>query len=312
MTVLGIDISKYQLYDTSPPDAYDWQAAYQAGARFAFVRATRANPDGSLYTDPRLMDYVQNRQHIPIAGFYSYVRLEHDPLRQAEHLLLAIGDLPDARVAIDLEGDRPGSLTPAQAASRLQTWLDRLEAATSRLPVIYTRQGWFDAYVAPSSNWQRYPLWAARYPGIDGNYQPLLGSPWADGRYQPRDWGNWTFWQYTDFGPGARFGAQSSQIDLNLFNGSEEQLTELIGVPDGGGGTPPPVGEGLIFEVQVDFLNMRAGPGISFPVVDQLRSGDQVTAQDVDGSNAWVQVAPGRWVCVALNGRRYLVLKTEK
>ena len=309
MTVLGIDISKYQLFDTSPPNAFGWQKAYQAGGRFVMMRSTRTNPDGTIYKDLRLIDYAQNREALLLAGYYAYVRLEFDTIRQADIYLSAVSGLTLARAVIDLEGDPPRGLMPSQAAARLQTWLDRVEAATKQIPIIYTRQSWFDSYIAPSSSWRRYPLWLARYAGIDQSSRPLLDSPWGDGKYKPRDWETWTFWQYTDFGQGELFGAESKQIDLNLFNGTEQNLVDFIGGDPGQQPPPPPPAQGIVFEIQADFLNVRSGPGTGYPVVDQLKLGDQVTPGDVDGLNAWIEIAPGKWACVTLNGRRYMRVK---
>ena len=306
MTVLGIDISKYQLYDTSPSNAFGWQQAYQSGARYVIMRAVRTNPDGTVYTDLRLVDYAQSREALLLAGYYAYVRLEFDTIRQSDLALNAISGLTPARMIIDLEGDPPRGLTPSQAAGRLQTWLDRVEAATKMVPVIYTRQSWFDVYIAPSTSWKRYPLWLARYPGITQDSQPVIDSPWGDGRYKPRDWDSWTFWQYTDLGQGELFGAQSKQIDLDLFNGTEQNLIDFVGGDHGQVPPEPPPAQGIAFEIQVDFLNVRSGPGTGYAVVDQLKRGDQVSPLNVDGLNAWIEIAPGQWACVALNGRRYM------
>lgn len=305
MAVLGLDISKYQLYDSSPPGSFDWQAAYDAGARFVFMRTTRANVDGSVYTDIRLDDYAQSRQFLLLAGFYAYVRLEFDPIRQADVFLEAIQNYLPARAVIDLEGQRPGTLTPTQAAVRLRSWLDHVEAATGQTPMIYTRQSWFDSYIAASDEWQQYPLWLARYPGYGTDDRPSIDGPFSDGLFEPRDWTNWTFWQFTDNGPGLRFGAQSLEIDLDLFNGSEAELVNFIGDQDDPG-TPPPPSQGAGFQVEVDLLNVRSGPSLSYAIVDRLQRGDRVAPKDIDGYHAWIEINPGKWACVSLNGRRFM------
>ena len=40
----------------------------------------------------------------------------------------------------------------------------------------------------------------------------------------------WTFWQYTASGDGPAFGAESKAIDVNLFNGSMEDLKKFAGI----------------------------------------------------------------------------------
>jgi GH25 family lysozyme M1 (1,4-beta-N-acetylmuramidase) len=41
----------------------------------------------------------------------------------------------------------------------------------------------------------------------------------------------WTFWQYSQTGPGGTFGVSSRGIDLNVFAGSAEELLALAGYP---------------------------------------------------------------------------------
>ena len=60
------------------------------------------------------------------------------------------------------------------------------------------------------ADWARdYPLWMARYTSL-----------WPSPIYP---WAGWDFWQYSDSGkiPGVK-----THVDLNWFNGSEEELVE--------------------------------------------------------------------------------------
>lgn len=41
----------------------------------------------------------------------------------------------------------------------------------------------------------------------------------------------WSFWQYSQTGPGGTFGVSSRGIDLNVFAGSAEELLALAGFP---------------------------------------------------------------------------------
>ena len=56
-----------------------------------------------------------------------------------------------------------------------------------------------------------------------------------------------------------------------------------------------------------DFLNVRAGPGLEFVVVDTLKPGEMVEVDAIGGNNAWVQLVDGRgWVAVTCAGVGYL------
>jgi hypothetical protein len=48
----------------------------------------------------------------------------------------------------------------------------------------------------------------------------------------PAPYTNWNFWQYSadGNGQGAKYGAQSSAIDLDRFNGDEADLQKFMGV----------------------------------------------------------------------------------
>jgi exopolysaccharide biosynthesis protein/GH25 family lysozyme M1 (1,4-beta-N-acetylmuramidase) len=59
---------------------------------------------------------------------------------------------------------------------------------------------------------KQYPLWIANY----NTTSPLV----------PRPWTEWHLWQHTDKGDGSKYGVASANIDLNYFDGTEEQFIE--------------------------------------------------------------------------------------
>ena len=62
----------------------------------------------------------------------------------------------------------------------------------------------------------QYPLWIAWY----NTTPPKVPSIWND----------WTYWQFTDDNPAAGWGAQSNEIDMNYFAGSEADFLARYGV----------------------------------------------------------------------------------
>lgn len=74
-----------------------------------------------------------------------------------------------------------------------------------------------------------FPLWIANY----GAVKPLVPAPWSADE--------WIFWQFTETGDGKSYGVESSNIDLNYFNGDiakfNEQFGQKVEVPP----TPFPV-----------------------------------------------------------------------
>jgi lysozyme len=198
MSIQGIDVSSHQ-------PSVDWNQVLQAGKLFAFLRAT----DGLDYTDPRFETYWSGALEAGmLRGAYHFYRTNDDPTAQAESFLRVIqlqpGDLPPV---VDFE-KTTGSESASQILHDLQTWLDVVEKATGRIPVIYTGPDFWSSF--GSSGFGRYPLWVAEY-GVQSP-RPVMG------------WPAWTFWQYSETGsvpgiPGA--------VDLDVFQGTLEELRSL-------------------------------------------------------------------------------------
>jgi lysozyme len=198
--VQGIDVSERQ-------GTVDWNAVKQAGKVFVFILAT----DGITWTDP---DFATNWSGAKAAGLlrgaYHFYETDDDPTAQAQNFLSAVqlepGDLPPV---VDIERLDSGS-TASQTVKDLQTWLDVVEQATGRTPIIYTSHGFWNSL--GTSAFGLYPLWIAEY----GVQSPTL----------PAGWARWTFWQFSESGAVAGI---SGSVDLNVFNGSAAELAALGG-----------------------------------------------------------------------------------
>lgn len=69
-----------------------------------------------------------------------------------------------------------------------------------------------------------HPLWLAQYHYTshmphEKYIEPLL----------PPGWNTWEMWQVTDRGDGRAYGVESAQIDINLYNGTKEELLMKYG-----------------------------------------------------------------------------------
>jgi lysozyme len=198
--VAGIDVSDHQ-------GSVDWNAVKQAGKSFAFIKAT----DGITWTDP---DFATNWSGAKAAGLlrgaYHFYETNDDPTAQAENFLNAVqleaGDLPPV---VDIEKLHSGG-SVSQVVKDLQTWLDVVEKATGRMPIIYTDRSFWSSL--GTSAFGLYPLWIAEY----GVQSPSL----------PAGWANWTFWQFSESGT---VTGVSGSVDLDVFNGSLAELEALAG-----------------------------------------------------------------------------------
>ena len=194
--VHGIDVSHHQ-------GTIDWDAvkATEKGEypiRFAFMKAT----EGGDYKDRRFDEnFSQAKEAGLIRGAYHFYNPNTEPIRQADFFISQVklkrGDLAPV---LDIER-KPKDV--AQMQADLKLFLQRLEQHYGVKPIIYTSYKYKKRYLN-DPEFDAYPLWIAHY------YVDLLA-------YE----GTWQFWQHTDYGvvPGIE-----SNVDLNVFNGSLEEL----------------------------------------------------------------------------------------
>lgn len=205
---LGVDI-------THRVGTVDWRKARHAGVTFAFVKAAH----GSQGMEPRFNEYWRGAADAGILrGACHCFHPHQDPHKQARWFTRNAppGELPPA-IALDLEGDLPGD-----ALERLRLFLEDVTALSGHIPLLQvygsTWTHLIGVEVAPESlPWVRdYPLWVIAYD----TRSPQAPFPWSPLK--------WTFWRFTQRGEAGKYGAQSSYINLNLFNGSSKRLKGLL------------------------------------------------------------------------------------
>jgi LysM repeat protein len=148
-----------------------------------------------------------------------------DAKKQADYFINYVksfkdnGDLPPVLDLESNDGQKKEKIIPA-----VKTWLDRVEAAFGRKPIIYSGFYFLKDFLSEAGGgppaWAKdYPLWLAQYPNqyVEG-MQPSL----------PPGWFKWTIWQYSEKGKLNGFGNNVS-VDLDLFNGTLEDLYRFAG-----------------------------------------------------------------------------------
>jgi lysozyme len=194
----GIDVSHWQ-------GTIDWNAVAADGVEFAFIKAT----EGGDYTDPRFAANWAGAQRAGVVrGAYHFFRPQTDALAQAAHFLrtvqLSPGDLPPV-----LDVEVTDGRSAAQIAAGVRAWLQEVERATGRRPILYTRASFWTGQMG--GGFGEYPLWVAHY----GVSQPNI----------PAEWSGWTFWQHSDAG---RVDGISGDVDLDWFNGGRAELDAFV------------------------------------------------------------------------------------
>lgn len=231
----GIDIY-------SQNDVPAWRDLLNAGYRFVFLKCNEWTVDVGN-ADTKAKNFWKRWPQLKTAGLirsaYDLVRPRAGtPLQQADTLVGAVKRLTpgDLGPMLDLE-DRLEEPAPApphkpfnpfSQANRPGFWvtfahryLDRVEAALGRQPIIYTGPNWWEEYTGVSTEFTDYPLcvkvldYAGRDPlSVTLPHHPRL--PWRD----------WTFWQwhYEHSKDPMPQPFISRFVDLDRFNGSIWQL----------------------------------------------------------------------------------------
>jgi len=214
-TVPGIDVSYWDA-------GIDWPKVRATGQRFVVAKAT----EGDFYSDPTFDDnFLGSKSAGFLRGAYHFFRCNVDAKKQADYFINYVksfkdnGELPPVLDLESNDGQKKEKIIPA-----VKTWLDRVEAAFGRKPIIYSGYYFLKDFLSEAGGgppaWAKdYPLWLAQYPNqyVEG-MQPSL----------PPGWFKWTIWQYSEKGKLNGFGNNVS-VDLDLFNGTLEDLYRFAG-----------------------------------------------------------------------------------
>ncbi len=198
--VHGIDISRHQ-------GIIDWDKLVQAQVaefpvQFVFMKAT----EGGDHSDPTFeRNFAEAGKRGLMRGAYHFFSPKTDPLKQADFFIRTVkltpGDLPPV-LDVEVRGKR----TQEELQKNVKLWLDKVEAHYGVKPILYTSYKFKTRYLS-HPQFEAYPYWIAHYYVDSVQYQ-----------------GKWHFWQHSDIGtvPGIK-----EDVDLNVFNGTLEQLKQL-------------------------------------------------------------------------------------
>jgi lysozyme len=221
----GLDASSWQ-DDRNTPQEIDWSKVIAGGKKFALIRASYGGvidrEIGYNWPAAKAVGLIRGAY-----GFYNYWGGQPSPESQAQTLLAAIGnDLGEIPVILDFE--RPDESFPAlpvrsACLSVIQTYFNIVDAAIGRPTMLYTNSATLK-YLSPLPDWLiAHPLWVAAWPFRLPDESPEHAVERTG--YRPVTYGwPWTFWQYSNKGNGKALGMESYDVDVDYFNGSEEEL----------------------------------------------------------------------------------------
>ena len=267
--ILGVDLSRWQ----SSSNSLDFSRMAAAGVAFAFIKGS----DGLLTEDALAVPHVTTWAPAAkaagiLVGYYHFARipLTTDPnvviadaqtqATQAAARLAALGGYDDRTLpyVLDVEGVN-SKITDEVVTLWTFTWLDAMEAATGRKPIMYSYRSFLASRYLQDQptvdKFRSYHLWLAQ-PGNPADPavqvgQGLNGRPCYQSAWKQSDCTYvWTFWQYTNSGDRELYGIPwspsagecpvdvilcfsgrgtgRSHLDLNVFSGTAADLTALV------------------------------------------------------------------------------------
>jgi len=200
----GVDVSHYQ-------GTIDWQTLSQQGLDFAVIKAT----EGSTHIDDRFDENWQAAEQTHLyLGAYHFFSFDSEGDRQAASYIETVGSL-EGKLApvVDVEYYGTKKSNPPERAEVIKKLKDLLEALEQHYqikPIIYTTFTVYNDYI--KGEFEGYPLW------VRSIYCPpavLFGNKWS-------------FWQYMDTAMLEGYVGDQKYIDVNVFNGTREDLEELV------------------------------------------------------------------------------------
>ena len=222
--VHGVDVSVYE------PNV-NWRALRSQGFKFALIRAT----SGIGYVDPKFSEHWAGAREAGILrGAYHYLFGGQDAKKQADFFIATIGaDVGELPPIVDLEDKYNEDVSNSKLISTCKAFLDIVERAFDRKPMIYSRRTYLEPRVSirgKAPDWaEDYELWVAQYPfEFDSARMPNVNMP-----KQPASWKDWKFWQYSESAIVEGVTDEinrPTRVDLNWFRGTEAELYQFANV----------------------------------------------------------------------------------
>ncbi len=198
--VHGLDVSRHQ-------GVIEWDTIVShidpiSPLHFVFIKAT----EGGDFRDINFKRNFSEAKRVNlIRGAYHFFTPKTSAKKQAEFYIenvkLSSGDLPPV-----LDVEVLGNHTAQSISDSVKVWLDIVGSHYKTKPILYTSFKFKKRYLS-NPYFDAYPFWIAHY------YVERV-------RYT----GKWSFWQHSDIG---RVNGIYKDVDLNVFNGTIEELKEL-------------------------------------------------------------------------------------
>ncbi|MBA7931568.1 glycoside hydrolase family 25 protein [Klebsiella sp. RHBSTW-00215] len=197
--IQGIDVSHHQ-------QSIDWAQLKQQNIQFAFIKAT----EGESFKDSAFDANWRNaRKQGIITGAYHFFTFCKSGIAQAGNFIATVPVSPHALPPV-LDLEYGGNCMPQshqQIVAEVRAMTAMLETVYQQKVILYATREFYDDHLQNEFN--DNPLWLRdiwRQPRLESSRQ-------------------WVFWQFANRG---RLAGIDAFVDLNVFQGSDEQFTALL------------------------------------------------------------------------------------
>lgn len=256
----------YSVWDdsNSTPQHVDFNKAKANGLSFVGIKASQNYADEDFQ-----INWLNARNAGLLRMAYHFLDWRTSELYQAalfcNLLKNDIGELPPV---VDFE---MSEFAPEKAVcdGKLWNFVSYVERTLGRKPIIYTGYYYWYEHTFLGAGWAQYPLWLAWY--ADESVIKV-----------PPPWKRWTFWQYTSHGDGLKYGSEAKDLDMNWFNGTEEELKAF----SNGQPLPPPPPPAYPLYKTLCAVNVRNQPNeAGSTIIGILPAGVVIGIDTVDTAN---------------------------
>jgi len=223
-----VDVSRYQ-------GVINGKALKDAGFCGIISRCTI----GNIYYDPY---YENNRKEARnnelIFGAYHVLwPINRDPRGEARWFTSHCGDIDfsvlDDELGVRQHSEGHHTVSGEEILSMSHLWLRETDAIMLMRPWLYTGSWfWNDPKLPTPAGWEKdYFLWEAEYlnvPSGQDHWHPDQSPEITGPQVLGDGWDDWKMWQWTS--KGLPVGVQSKVLDYNVFNGTVDELKNLLGV----------------------------------------------------------------------------------
>ena len=214
--VFGADVSKWQ----KALKYIDFKKMKDTGAGFVMMRAGfGSEPDRDINYNA-----TESKNHFDIRGAYwfpdhRYLTTQYDQLQAMRAVWQTYSfELP---LILDIEHLQKNNVSyfPGRSAAIdfYKPFIDDIKQRRGRAPMLYINQNAINVLSPLPAYMLECPLWIASWKRTTPLYS---------------QWQKWTFWQTGVYERGPEFGCDSPTIDLNVYNGTTEDLYDFAGIAD--------------------------------------------------------------------------------